>query len=102
MKIWQLTPTDDPATDWRASNSRGHAIVRASSERRARQAAHIAFAVATTRELGAAISSCPWTDPIRVRCTELTTGEWPSEGRTEILVPEMSFNSARDAIAEMR
>jgi len=84
MPIWRLTPRDLDSPLWAASNYHGIAVVRAATEREARQAAMQAF--------GKALANVPWhAHPWRqlalVTCEELSNTGYPETGPTAILEP---------------
>ena len=85
MPIWQLIPLDLTSPCWAASQYSGIAIIRAATEREARQAAMQAF--------GREVSDVPWhANPWRqltlVSCERLQQSEYPDTGSTAILEPQ--------------
>jgi len=84
MPIWRLTPIDLASPLWTASNYTGIAVIRAATERDARQAAVQGF--------GKELPSIPWhTHPwyqlALVACEELIDSGYPETGPTVILEP---------------
>jgi hypothetical protein len=84
MPIWQLTPRDPTVPEWAASNYVGRAVIRAATERDARQAAVQAFGKA---HAGVPWHAHPWRQLALVRCEELPASGYPATGRTAILEP---------------
>jgi hypothetical protein len=84
MPIWRLAPLNFDSPLWAASNYRGIAVIRAGTEREARQAAMQAF--------GKAVADIPWyMHPWRqlalVACEEVSGVGYPATGSTAILEP---------------
>jgi hypothetical protein len=84
MPIYRLTPRDVTAPLWAASNYVGPAVIRATTEREARQAAMQGF--------GKALPGMPWhTNPWRqlslVTCEQWVDSGYPETGPTAILEP---------------
>jgi hypothetical protein len=88
MTIWKLNPIDLNHRDWEASTYRREVIVRAESEKRARQIATSAFHIATTVTPGEKIKSNPWSQTALVSAVEVKDGSYPETGKEEILGPE--------------
>ena len=84
MSIWQLTPRDPTVPAWAASNDVGRAVMRAATERDARQAAVQAFGKA---HAGVPWHAHPWRQLARVQCEALPTSGSPATGRTAMLEP---------------
>jgi hypothetical protein len=84
MPIYRLTPTDLTSPAWAASNYAGPAVIRAPTEREARQAAVQAFGKET---LGIPWHAHPWRHLALVACEELRHAGYPETGRTAILEP---------------
>jgi hypothetical protein len=84
MPIWRLTPTDLNSPLWAASNYHGIAVIRATTERDARQAAVQGFG----KELpGIHWHAHPWYQLALVACEELLNSGYPENGPTAILEP---------------
>ena len=84
MPIWRLTPTDLTSPLWAASNYVGVAVIRADTEREARQAAMQGFG----KEIpGIPWHAHPWRQLALVVCEELVDSGYPETGPTEILEP---------------
>ena len=81
MPIWQLTPRDPTVPEWAVSNYVGRAVIRAATERDARQAAVQAFGKART---GIPWHAHPWRQLALVQCEELPTSGYPATGQTAI------------------
>jgi hypothetical protein len=84
MPIWRLTPRDLTSPCWAASQHTRIAIIRAATEREARQAAMQGF--------GREVPDIPWhANPWRqltlVTCECLEQSAYPDTGRTAILEP---------------
>jgi len=60
MPIWRLTPLDLADPSWEASSHRGMAIVRAPTERLAREEAQKVFGVKTGFTPGGGVKAPPW------------------------------------------
>ena len=84
MPIWQLTPLDPTAPEWVASNYVGRAVIRAATERDARQAAVQAFGKETP---GVPWHAHPWRQLVLVVCENLINSGYPEAGPTAILEP---------------
>ena len=85
MPIWRLTPHHVTSPCWAASQHTGMAIIRAATEREAREAAMQAF--------GRAVPSIPWhANPWRqltlVTCERLDASGYPETGPPAILAPQ--------------
>ena len=84
MPIWRLTPRDLASPLWAASNYTGIAVIRAATERDARQAAVQGFG----KELpGISWHTHPWYQLTLVACEELSDSGYPETGPTAILEP---------------
>ncbi len=84
MPIWQLIPLDPTAPAWVASNYVGRVVIRAPTEREARQAAVQAFGKETP---GVPWHAHPWNRLALVQCDELHQSGYPPLGRTAVLEP---------------
>jgi hypothetical protein len=87
MPIWKLIPLDLTDPDWEASSHRGLAIVRATDEEAARDAAQDAFGVKTGFKPGAGIKAPPWKRANLVRAERTKDPRYDPAGPTEVLVP---------------
>lgn len=88
MKIWKLNPIDLNHRDWETSTYRREVIVRAESEKRARQIATSAFHIATTVTPGEKIKNNPWNQAALVSAVEIEDESYPETEKEEILGPE--------------
>jgi hypothetical protein len=84
MPIWRLTPTDLASPLWAASNYHGIAVIRATTEREARQAAMQAFGKALA---DVPWPAHPWRQLVLVVCEKLINSGYPEAGPTAILEP---------------
>jgi hypothetical protein len=89
MPIWKLTPINLNDRNWAASTHKGEAIVRAESEKHARDLACLAFVIATHRVPGTTVKVIPWRLSELVTCERLEDSEYPEEGPEGVLVPEV-------------
>jgi hypothetical protein len=87
MPVWRLVPVDLDDPNWQASSHRGVAVVRAPSEKTARETAEAAFGVATGFRPGKGMRIPPWIRPELVRAEIIDRPAYPMEGPTEILEP---------------
>ena len=88
MLIWQLDPIDPSDPRWIASKHKRHAIIRASTEERAREIACRAFHMAMTRQVVAQEQlGCLWQHEGIVRCRRLGQSGHRQDGPEEILDP---------------
>lgn len=87
--IWRLSPIDPNSINWKASIYCGDLIIRAPSERRARQIAYLALGIATSRTLGQKIISNPWNRLVgEATCDRLDDSNYKTDGPEAILFPE--------------
>jgi hypothetical protein len=84
MPIWRLTPIDLSSPLWTVSNYTGIAVIRAATEREARQAAMQAFGKEVA---GIPWHAHPWRQLALVACEELRDSGYPGTGPTTILEP---------------
>jgi hypothetical protein len=85
MPIWRLTPLDLTSPCWAASQYAGVAIIRAATEREARQAAMQAFG----REVpDIPWHANPWRQLVLVACARLDASGYPETGPPAILEPQ--------------
>lgn len=88
MTVWKLTPIDLNHRDWEASTHRKEVIVRAESEKNARQLATHAFFIATKKVTpGEKVRTNPWSQPTLVSATEVDDSNYPKTEQEEILDP---------------
>jgi hypothetical protein len=86
MPVYRLIPVDLSDAWWQASSHRGVALVRAGSEKRARELALLAFAIAVDTRAGTGLAS-PWLHPDKVRVEVVTDTAHPSAGPEGVLEP---------------
>ena len=85
MPIWRLTPLDLTSPYWAASQHTSTAVIRAETERDARQAAMQAFG----REVpGIPWHANPWCQLALVACELLDASGYPATGPPAILAPQ--------------
>jgi hypothetical protein len=85
MPIWRLTPLDLSSPYWAASQHTSIAVIRAATERDARQAAMQAFG----REVpGIPWHANPWRQLTLVACEPLDPAGYPDTGPPAILEPQ--------------
>jgi len=84
MPIWRLTPIDLTSPLWTASNYTGIAVIRAATERDARQAAVQEFG---KEHPGISWHTHPWYQLALVACEEVMDSGYPGTGPTGILEP---------------
>jgi hypothetical protein len=84
MPIYRLTPSDLTSPLWTASNYAGIAVIRAPTERDARQAAMQGFGRAVP---GMPWHANPWRQLALVVCEVLVDSGYPETGPTAILEP---------------
>jgi hypothetical protein len=86
MRVWRLIPVDLQAPAWKATIYKGVVMVRAESERRARELARKGFSdgrLPVTTSAGP-----PWTQPEVVRADPIEDDpRYPTIGGPEILEP---------------
>lgn len=86
MHIWKLSPLDASALDWVASTYCGIAIVRAKSEKEARDCATQRFGIATKRDPNSGdLRLNPWTQAPLVSCEELVDSDFQTTGEAAVL-----------------
>lgn len=88
MPIWKLTPRDLAHPSWQASTHKDVAIVRASSERDAREIAVAAFWIAVEGVPVAGKIYPPWRHEDLVDCEQVLDSEFSEDGDAAVLVPE--------------
>lgn len=89
MKFWRLTPIDTTHNDWRASDCKTPAIVRAPSERIARWAATLAFIRFTEVIPGRDSATCPWRYVDRVTAEIVDDDRFDLDGPVAVLEPHI-------------
>lgn len=87
MAVWKLTPIDIHDPNWIASSHCGEVVVRARSEKAARELAAKAFGVATRFPPGRGIQAPPWTRASSVLAEQITDARYPADGPPEVLFP---------------
>ncbi|MEW6331238.1 MAG: hypothetical protein AB1560_07245 [Pseudomonadota bacterium] len=87
MPIWKLTPKDINSRDWEASIYRGVVIIRAESERRARQIASNTFGIATEVKLGERIAINPWGQSLHVSAATIFDNKYHDSGNEGVVGP---------------
>lgn len=87
MPVWKLNPINSSSRFWRASTHKGEAIIRAATERRARDIANSRFLKAHERRPGEDIIFSPWGNTDEVACERATGGEFADDGEEAILSP---------------
>mgnify|MGYP002635142954 CR=1 FL=1 len=89
--IWKLTPINLNSIHWTASTHRSEVIIRAVSERRARQIASLAFLIAVRHVPGQEMAINPWNKVIgEASCERLVDSEFDERGSEAILSPSQS------------
>lgn len=88
MPIWKLTPTNVESTDWQGSTYKGPVVVRAESDKEARELAVSRFVIAVRRVPGQNTSMCPWTQEKLVISEQLENSEYEETGPDEVLFPK--------------
>ena len=87
--IWQLSPVDPSSLNWKASIYCGDLIIRAASERRAREIAGLALAIAVGRVPGGNTITNPWNRLVaEATCERLSKSAYEEDGPDAILSPE--------------
>ncbi len=87
--VWRLNPIDPDSLNWKASIYCGELIIRAPSERRARQIAGLALGIAVRRIPGQRTISNPWNRLVgEATCERLVDSKYKDEGQDAILFPE--------------
>lgn len=89
MKIWQLTPIDTTANDWRVSLHKERVIVRAESEDQARATATAQLKTGSEKIPRAPTPHSPWDSPTLVRCERLENSGYDENGPAAVLDPEL-------------
>ncbi len=87
MSIWELTPINSTDPNWRASRYNGPVVIRAPSEKRAREIAVRTFQRPVKREPGETVPNCPWDYEGLVRCRQLEESDHSEDGPEAILDP---------------
>ena len=87
MPIWELRPVDLTDPNWEASTYRGKAVVRARSERLARETAERAFGVKTRFAPKKGAIAPPWKRPDLVATELVETSIYNPEGAAAVLYP---------------
>lgn len=87
--IWRLSPIDPDSLNWKASIYCGELIIRAPSERSARQIASMALGIAVSRTLGQQTILNPWNRIVgEATCERFENSEHEDIGPDAILFPE--------------
>lgn len=87
--IWRLTPINPSSLNWKASTYCGELIIRAVSERRARQIAGLALNIAVEYVRPGPTISNPWNRIVgEASCERRAKSEYDDEGPEAILFPE--------------
>lgn len=87
--VWRLNPIDPDSLNWKASIYCGELIIRAPSERRARQIAGLALSIAVRRIPGQRVISNPWNRLVgEATCERLVGSKHEDKGQDAILFPE--------------
>ena len=95
--IWRLSPVDPDSLNWKASIYCGQLIIRAPSERRARQIASLALVIAVRRIPGQQTISNPWNRLVgEATCERLLDSGYEDEGPDAILSPEQYDDEWRE------
>ena len=100
--VWKLTPVDPASRNWDASTYCGELIVRADSERRAREIATLTLLIATSRKLGEPLAINPWNRIVgEVQCQRILDAEFPENGPEAILYPAIHNREWESVSARM-
>lgn len=87
--VWRLSPIDSNSLNWKASIYCGKLLIRAPSERRARQIATLALGIAVRRISRQQTISNPWNRLVgEAICERLVNSKYKDEGPDAILFPE--------------
>ena len=95
MPIWKLVPINQTDPNWEASTHKGSVIVRAATEKAARERAQLAFTIATQVRPGEATKITPWKYGDLVDGHTITDSRYPEDGPEEILEPEHGESEIR-------
>jgi hypothetical protein len=87
MAIWRLSPIEPADPAWAASAHNGPVVVRAASERAARQLAEQAFGVKTRFAPGSGVKPPPWLRPSLTRAERLDRSPYSVDGPATVLHP---------------
>ncbi len=87
--IWKLVPVDPSQPHWETSMYRGVVVIRADSERQARDIAAMALEKTVAVVPGHGTVYMPWRHADLVACHETKDLQYPLEGDDKILVPEV-------------
>lgn len=87
--IWRLAPINPSSPYWKASTYCGQLVIRAPSERRARQIAGLALSIAVEHVPGGQTISNPWNRIVgEATCERVTESTYEDEGPEAILFPK--------------
>lgn len=87
MPVWKLTPLDLVDPSWEASSHRAMAIVRAPTEKLAREEAQKAFGVKTGFAPSGGMKAPPWKRASLVKAERIADPRYEPEGPVEVLEP---------------
>ncbi len=90
MRIWRLSPVDPSDRNWQASAHRGVTIVRAETEKEARNLAQQAFGVKTRFAPKTGIIAPPWQRSELVAAEILIDSPFERQGPAEVLQPSFA------------
>lgn len=92
--IWHLKPADISSVNWKASTYCGETIIRACSERQAREIATKAFGIAVRRYGWGETPVNPWSRISgEVLCDRLIGSDFPEDGASQMLAPAIADGS---------
>ncbi len=94
MFIWRLSPIDLADPNWEASSHRAAAIIRAASEKAAREVAQKAFGVKTRFNHSGPVIT-PWKRAEMVRAERIHDERYDPDGPPEVLSPSFDSYEAR-------
>lgn len=95
MPIYRLQPIDTGKRSWRSSTWRGTVIVRAASEKQARDLARAAFITSIQARVGEESVEPPWRDEALVSCLEMHNSGYAEDGGGAVLHPPAGSRSPR-------
>ena len=87
MQIWELEPSNFEHSSWRISRFKDRAVIRAASEKRAREIAGRAFESAAKGNLGDDTPLPVWSNAALVKARRLEGSKYPEDGPEAILEP---------------
>ena len=88
MPLWKLTPNDLTDRNWEANSHTGEVIVRAHSEKRAREIAAKAYEAEDNSVPGGEPLYSLWQNIHLVTCLRLESTDLPLHGAEGLVVPE--------------